>query len=507
MVFNFQLPYACKTFPVFLSVLCDNLLLTVVVPILPELLRHHGVDPTGNLSRVNSTKTLDADTHDTAEQASGHSSSCLRELFHLHLLQENTQLGLLYSTKAFVQLICNPLVGKLTVKIGYKIPLCVGNFVLLLCSLVFGFADSIPLYTVGRSCHGLASALISISGMAIVAEYYQDDEQNRTKFLGRVMGAAALGVLLGYPFGGISFAIFGKSMPFLCIAALAACSVAIQLARMGFEIRKSKLSTTDMTEMTELALIKPGVVVGVVSTSLLTLLRDRSILVIVIAVWLTTTAMAVLEPTLPVWLMENMDPAKWQLGVVFVPDSLGYFIGTNCFGQISLRLGRWKMSMVSMATIGISCFMIPLAKLVWQLTLPHFALGLSLGIVDASLMPMLACLADEYHQAGYGVVYALAQTSVALAYSIGPLLGGELVPIIGFPDLMRMIGFVNLLFCPVIILLAHSEPSSDRSRDQGNCGGQYLSFSRHFRARSFEHIIQPMEPERYQRFHDELDSD
>lgn len=30
MVFNFQLPYACKTFPVFLSVLCDNLLLTVV---------------------------------------------------------------------------------------------------------------------------------------------------------------------------------------------------------------------------------------------------------------------------------------------------------------------------------------------------------------------------------------------------------------------------------------------------------------------------------------------
>lgn len=81
------------------------------------------------------------------------------------------------------------------------------------------------MYTVGRSCHGLASALISISGMAIVAEYYQDDEQNRTKFLGRVMGAAALGVLLGYPFGGISFAIFGKSMPFLCIAALAACSV------------------------------------------------------------------------------------------------------------------------------------------------------------------------------------------------------------------------------------------------------------------------------------------
>ncbi len=60
-----------------------------------------------------------------------------------------------------------------------------------------------------------------------------------------------------------------------------------------------------------------------------------------------------------------------------------------------------------------------MAKMVWQLAIPHFALGLSLGIVDASLMPLLACLADDNHHAGYGVVYSLAQTSVALAYSIG----------------------------------------------------------------------------------------
>jgi hypothetical protein len=83
--------------------------------------------------------------------------------------------------------------------------------------------------------------------------------------------------------------------------------VVIQLARMGLELRKSQI-TTDITEMTELALIKPGVVPGMVSNSLLSLLQDCAILVIVIAVWLTTTSMSVLEPTLPVWLIENMDP-------------------------------------------------------------------------------------------------------------------------------------------------------------------------------------------------------
>ncbi len=56
-----------------------------LVPILPELLRNHGFDPNTNTNLLNSSPSQ--------------SPSCLREIFHLHLLQENTQLGLLYSTK------------------------------------------------------------------------------------------------------------------------------------------------------------------------------------------------------------------------------------------------------------------------------------------------------------------------------------------------------------------------------------------------------------------------
>lgn len=90
----------------------------------------------------------------------------------------------------------------------------------------------------------------------------------------------------------------------------------------------------------------------------------------------------------------------------------------------------------------------------------------------------------------------------------GPLIGGELVPMIGFPDLMRTIGFVNLLFCPLIALLANCDRSSVNPTPHGTVG-HYLSFSRNFRVRSFDSIIQPIggEGEHYQRFHDELDSD
>ena len=56
--------------------------------------------------------------------------------------------------------------------------------------------------------------------MALVAELYQYDK-DRTRFLGRVMGAAALGVLIGYPFGGFFYAFVGKTIPFVMIAILA----------------------------------------------------------------------------------------------------------------------------------------------------------------------------------------------------------------------------------------------------------------------------------------------
>ena len=46
------------------------------------------------------------------------------------------------------------------------------------------------------------------------------------------------------------------------------------------------------------------------------------------AIMFPEMSIAILESTLPLWLIENMDPQPWQLGLVFIPDSMGYFIGT-----------------------------------------------------------------------------------------------------------------------------------------------------------------------------------
>ena len=46
-----------------------------------------------------------------------------------------------------------------------------------------------------------------------------------------------------------------------------------------------------------------------------------------------------------------------------------------------------------------------------------------------------------------------SQTAVSLAYGLGPLIGGYLVEIVGFPNIMRTVGVMNILYMPLLFLL------------------------------------------------------
>lgn len=49
---------------------------------------------------------------------------------------------------------------------------------------------------------------------------------------------------------------------------------------------------------------------------------------------------------------------KWQLGTVFIPDSMGYLIGTNFFGIVACRVGQWRVSIIALLIVGIACFVV-----------------------------------------------------------------------------------------------------------------------------------------------------
>lgn len=117
--------------------------------------------------------------------------------------------------------------------------------------------------------------------------------------------------------------------------------------------------------------------------------------------------------------------------------------------------------------ITLSSSQIPEAKSVSSLIIPHLGLGLGIGILDASLVPLMAKIADsnlnklqdfsepssDEVASNYGSVYAIQQTAVSLAYSIVPFLGGELAHSIGFPMIMRILGVINFMYGPFLLFV------------------------------------------------------
>ena len=88
------------------------------------------------------------------------------------------------------------------------------------------------------------------------------------------------------------------------------------------------------------------------------LFKDTNVLIVSGAILVSTTAMALLEPCLPIWLMDTIHPEKWQIGTVFLPDSLGYLVGTNFFAVPALKFGRYKVAMAALFLVASGCFLV-----------------------------------------------------------------------------------------------------------------------------------------------------
>merc|ERR1719336_1249080 len=147
---------------------------------------------------------------------------------HKELVEENIEVGVMFASKAVVQLIANPFVGPLTNRIGYEVPMFCGFIIMFLSTIIFAFSRSYAVLFFARALQGVGSSYSSVSGMGMLAERFPDDKE-RGNAMGIALGGLALGVLIGPPFGGFMYEFFGKTAPFLILACLALADGCLQL--------------------------------------------------------------------------------------------------------------------------------------------------------------------------------------------------------------------------------------------------------------------------------------
>ncbi|KHJ49077.1 transporter, major facilitator family protein [Trichuris suis] len=315
---------------------------------------------------------------------------------HLILVEENVRIGLMFGSKAIVQMLTNPCVSHVIKKIGYTIPMFSGFVVMFFATAIFAFGKSYSVLFFARSLQGVGSACTSTAGMGMLAEVYPDD-QERGAAMGFALGGLALGVLVGPPFGGVMYKCCGKETPFLLLAMMSLCEGIFQLVILQPKVSQAQLK----------------------SSSFKALLTDQYILISSGAITIGNLGIAMLEPTLPLWMMDTMHATPATIGAAFLPASMSYLVGTNIFGPLAYRIGRWLSALIGLITIGGCLFAIPQSKNVYQLIIPTGCMGLAIGMIDASMFPHMGHIVDKRHSGIYGGVYAIADAAFCLAYAFG----------------------------------------------------------------------------------------
>lgn len=90
------------------------------------------------------------------------------------------------------------------------------------------------------------------------------------------------------------------------------------------------------------------------SVPLKQLISDPYILVAAGAITLANMGIAMMESSLPIWMIITMNSHDWQLGAAFLPISISYIIGSNLFSRIAHRFGRWLCALIGILIIGVS---------------------------------------------------------------------------------------------------------------------------------------------------------
>jgi len=128
-----------------------------------------------------------------------------------------TELGLLVASYAVMRLICGPIWGGLSDRVGRKPILMVGALGYGLAMVAFGLATHLWMMLAARILSGVLSSATSPTAMAYVGDSTSEEERGRGM---RMLGAAAgVGTILGPAVGGL-LAQRSLSAPFLVAAGL-----------------------------------------------------------------------------------------------------------------------------------------------------------------------------------------------------------------------------------------------------------------------------------------------
>ena len=176
---------------------------------------------------------------------------------------------------------------------------------------------------------------------------------------------------------------------------------------------------------------------------------------------LINRAGAMVIPFLSLYLSDNLDFTKEQIGWVMTSYGLGSFFGAWLGGKLSDILGYYKVILGSLLLTGIAFFVVQFFSSFWSICISFFVL---IAIADAARPAFFVALSAYSKPENKTRSLTFIRLAINLGFSAGPAIGGLIIATMGYSGLFWVDGVTCLI--AGIVMIQTLNPRKARELDK-----------------------------------------
>jgi MFS family permease len=335
-----------------------------------------------------------------------------------------TAVGFIISMFAISRFGSGLISGKFVDRIGERLTLGIGLFLVAISSLLCGLATSYTQLLLFRMAGGLGSSMFSVSAGALLMRSVTTDQRARAQ--STYNGGFLLGGITGPAFGGLLMAI-SLRVPFFIYTATLLCASFIAF----FYLHEKRLtgSTTAMTDPAERILLRHA-------------LKDSVYRIVLLLNFLNSWVLFGLRGTLlPLFVTEVLHAPTKEVGYGFTVAAVAQTALLIYAGHLADKYGRRAGVM-----IGASLLMATLGFLIFGHSMPLFYIAMIIyGIGGAFMGTAPASIVGDLFGGKGGQVIALFQMAGDAGMIVSPLILGYLKDAYSYTTAFSVTAVVYLL--------------------------------------------------------------
>ena len=320
-------------------------------------------------------------------------------------------IALLFAMYSIGQFLFSPVWGRFSDRYGRKPILLISLAGAVLGYVALGLATSLPVLFAARLFSGVMAGNIS-TAMAYVADVTKPE--NRAKGMGMIGAAFGLGFVLGPAIGGAFAGDNPSAADFAIPSFIAAGLSGVAFLGVVFGVRES-LPIAARAEL--LANPRRGRI-----AVLRTAAANPRLKRLVLALFLVTTAMALMETSISIWIKSSFGWGPRRVGFTFA------FIGIvmagiqgGGIGRLTRRFGEGRILLAGAALLTVGLVALPFSPVVAVMLVAATVLAVGYGLSQPVLNSLIS---KESALIGAGLVMGVSQSASSLARIAGPLLSG-----------------------------------------------------------------------------------